>query len=147
MKNFESGLKKLNDNQVKFISEKGLYEDDLYDLGRSMYMIAYKSDVKLLGNGKVQVSYAQEDTDSFLEKLNKILEELEIKNSKEDVGQLFDIVCNIYQSTAMTQEKEERGSFIRTRYGTGVVGRFVTANLNEVPEEYLEQIKEDVLKS
>ena len=112
-----------------------------------MYMIAYKSGVKLLDNGQVQVGYAKEDTDSFLEEFSKTLEELEIKDYKEDVEKLFDIVCNIYQHTATIQRREEKGSFIRTGYGTGVVGTFVQGNLNEVPAEYLEEIKSEVLKT
>lgn len=147
MEKFIKCLKKLNENQLKFISEKGVYENDLYELGRKMYMIAYKSSVKLLDNGQVRVGYAQEDTDSFLEEFKKMLEKLEIKNSKEEVEQLFNIVCNIYKYTATIQEREERGAFIRTRYGMGKVGIFANVNLNEVPLEYLEEIKEGVLKN
>lgn len=148
MKNFESGLKKLNKKQVRFISEKELHENDLYDLARSMYMIVYKSDVKLLENGQAKVGYAQEDTDIFKEKFNKIVDELDIKNSKEDIEMLFNIICELYSSTAMLNEK--RNSFIPINCETGLfrkIGIKVDENINEVPVEYLEQIKQEIFIS
>lgn len=72
--------------------------------------------------------------------------DLKIQDSKSAVEKLFDIICNIYISTATITEKKQKGSFVRNKYGVGEVGIFIDYNLNKIPVEYLDEIKEGLLK-
>lgn len=144
MNKFEIALKNLDDSKKKFLEDLNISEDELYSLGRSMYMISYNSKEYVQGDTKLLVKYEQEDTEQFLKEFKKSIEDLSIDDSKKDVEKLFDIICDIYVSTAKFEEK--KGSRVRTKRGFGITDIFITEDLNEIPSEYLIQIKETLLK-
>lgn len=139
---------KLNEEQENFLEDIGLYENDLFNLSRYMYLIVYNS-IRTPNNNKIEVVYTYKDIENFIEEFKNTLNYLEIEKTKNNIENLYNIICDTYIDAAIHKEKQNTSGKVKIPNSKqfGITDIFPKEDINIIPSDILEKIKKDLFKS